>query len=376
MSFITTLISIFAAGFGFGIVLPVTSIILEQQHVATPTIGLMATVMFIGLALGAPLVGRCIELRGVRFTLVAGLSVTAVCMFALGITVSLPLWFIIRFFMGIGFGAIFTSCETLINRLSTDKNRGKNLGLYGLAFSIALMAGPVGVWMLSFGMWVPFATAGFLCGVVALIALKFLPFVKEHTPDLRFDRAFVKRLRVSLAAMIMCGFMEGALIALIPIYALRSGFDPTQVGLLLFGFMLGHGALTPALSTLGDRLGLRTMLMITYALGIISFATVLIMPPGMWLLPVLIVGGASVGALYPLGVGLLAEFTDPGELARGNALTTFCYGLGSIAGPFVPAIIMHILDVPGSLFVVAAVMYLAVFIWMTGQKREQAINAR
>ncbi len=70
MSFITTLIAIFAAGFGFGVVLPVTSVVLEQQHVATPSIGLMATIMFVGLALGAPLVGRSIELRGVRFTLV------------------------------------------------------------------------------------------------------------------------------------------------------------------------------------------------------------------------------------------------------------------------------------------------------------------
>lgn len=376
MSFITTLIAIFAAGFGFGVVLPVTSVILEQQHVATPTIGLMATIMFVGLALGAPLVGRCIELRGVRFTLVSGLSVTGVCLLALGNTVSLPLWFIIRFFMGIGFGAIFTCCETLINRLSTDKNRGRNLGLYGLAFSIALMAGPAGVWMLTFGVWVPFTAAGCLCVAVAVIAFKSIPFVQEHPPTLRFDRVFVKKLQVSLVAMIMCGFMEGALIALIPIYALRSGFDPTQVGLLLFGFMLGHGALTPALSTLGDRLGLRTMLMITYGLGILSFIAILLMPSGMWLMPVLIAGGASVGALYPLGVGLLAEFTEPGELARGNALTTFCYGLGSIAGPFVPAIIMHVVGVPGSLFAVVVFMYMAVFLWMTKQRRPQALNAR
>jgi MFS family permease len=375
MTLFTTLIAIFAAGFGFGIVLPVTSVLLEQQAVATPTIGLMAMVMFIGLALGAPLVGRSIELRGVRFTLAAGLILTGMCMLALGTTVSLPLWFIIRFFMGIGFGAIFTSCETMINRLSTEKNRGRNLGLYGLAFSIALMAGPAGVWMVSFGAWVPFVAAGILFLVVAAIGLKAIPFVKEHSPDLRFDRAFVRRLRVSLAAMIMCGFMEGALIALIPIYALRSGFDSTQVGLLLFGFMIGHGALTPALSSLGDRLGLRSMLMVAYGLGIISFGTVLMMKPGMWLMPVLVLGGASVGALYPLGVGLLAEFTEPGELARGNALTTFCYGLGSIAGPFCPAIIMHILNTPGSLFVVVLVMYLAVFIWMTGQKRTQPINA-
>jgi len=174
--------------------------------------------------------------------------------------------------------------------------------------------------------------------------------------------------------MVMCGFIEGALIALIPIYALRTGFDPAKVGLLLFGFMIGHGALTPALSTLGDRIGLRTMLMITYGIGIGSFAAVLLMPTGMWLLPVLVFGGASVGALYPLGVGLLAECTDPGELARGNALTTFCYGLGSIAGPFFPAVIMHVLGAPVSLFVVAACMYLLVFVWMFGQPRVRPVS--
>jgi len=374
--FVTTLIAIFAAGFGFGIVLPVTSVVLEQQHVATPVIGLMATVMFIGLALGAPLVGRSIELRGVRFTLASGLALTAVCMLLLGTALSLPLWFFIRFFMGIGFGAIFTSCETLINRLSTDKNRGRNLGLYGLAFSVALMAGPAGLWMLSFGMWVPFTVAGLLCGAVAALVFKSVPFVQEHPPELRFDFAFVKKLRISLVAMVMAGFMEGALGALIPVYALRTGFDPTRVGLLLFGFMFGHGALTPALSTLGDRIGLRSMVMVTYALGIISFSVVLIMPKSMWLMPVLVLGGASVGALYPLGVGLLAQCTEPAELARGNALTTFCYGLGSIAGPFVPAIIMHLVGVPASLFVVAACLYCAVFAWMAAQRRAQTISGR
>lgn len=374
--FITTLVGIFVAGFVFGIVLPVTSVILEEQHVATPMIGLMATAIFIGIALGAPLVGRSIELHGVRFTLTAGLGVTGICMLLLGSTSSLPLWFVIRFFLGIGFGAIFTSCETLINRLSTDKNRGRNLGLYALAFSVALMAGPVGLWMLSFGAWVPFTVTGSLSLLIASIAFRSVPVVQEHPPELRFDRAFVKKLRVSLAAMVMSGFMEGAMISLIPIYAIRTGFDTAQVGLLLFGFMLGHGALTPVLSALGDRLGLRTMVMVTYALGIISFAVLFSMPPSMWLMPVLILAGASVGTLYPLAVGILAELTEPQELARGNAMTTFCYGLGSIVGPFVPAVVIHIFDAPVSLFVVATVMYIAAFIWMTGQYRAQSVSGR
>ncbi len=361
--FVTVLIAVSVAGFGFGVVLPVTSVILENMHVATPVTGLMATVMFAGLALGAPLVGRSIECYGLRPTLTAGLSITGLSMFLLSFGVSLPAWFLFRFIMGVGFGAIFTSCETLINRVSTEQNRGRNLGLYGFAFSLALMAGPVGLWLLKFGTWLPFTTAGVLSFVGAAAAFTTIPSLQEHTPDLQFNRAFLKRLRVSLTAMIMCGFMEGALIALIPIYTLRRGFDEVQTGILLFAFMLGHGGLTPLIGMLGDRIGLRNMIKLTYGLGSFSFLLVLCIPDSMWLTALLLLGGASVGALYPLGVGLLAEVVSPEELARGNALTTFCYGLGSIIGPLFPAVIMHI-TVPASLFVVAAGLYVCILMTM------------
>ena len=66
-------VAIFTAGFGFGIVLPVSTVVLEGMRVATPMIGFTATVMFAGIALGAPLVGRSIELLGLRRTLTIGM---------------------------------------------------------------------------------------------------------------------------------------------------------------------------------------------------------------------------------------------------------------------------------------------------------------
>jgi MFS family permease len=62
-------------------------------------------------------------------------------------------------------------------------------------------------------------------------------------------------------------------------------------------------------------------------------------------------------------VGLLPDVLSSAELPRGNAMTTFCYGLGSIAGPFVPSLIMHV-SVPQSLFAVAAALYVTVLLWM------------
>ena len=154
------LIATFTSGFAFGVVLPITSVALEKMHVSTPVIGLTATALFAGLALGSPLAGRLIELYGVRRTLSAGILITGLAMIAHGLKVSLPLWFVLRGVIGIACASIFTSCETLINRISTNKNRGRNLGLYGFAFSLSLMIGPFGLWLLKFGIRVPFTVAG------------------------------------------------------------------------------------------------------------------------------------------------------------------------------------------------------------------------
>jgi hypothetical protein len=83
----------------------------------------------------------------------------------------------------------------------------------------------------------------------------------------------------------------------------------------------------------------------------------------MLLTSVLVLCGASVGALYPLAVGLLGIELTSAELPRGNALTTFCYGLGSTIGPLVPACIIHF-TVPGSLFAVTACLFAAVLVSM------------
>lgn len=355
------LAAVFTGGFGFGIVLPISSVVLEESHVSTPLIGLTATVMFAGVAIGGPLSGRLIEIFGIRQTLSSGLFCNALLMACLGLYVSLPFWFVIRFIMGLAFASVFTSCETLINRISNDQNRGRNLGLYAFAFSLSLMLGPAGLWLLEFGTLVPFMTTGIISLGAGLIAYTLLPSPKEKAPEVKFDLLFLKRIRLSVITMLTAGFMEGAFFALIPIYAIREGFSAGETGTLLFAFVIGHGCFPPLIGILGDRIGLKNVLAISYTLGMAAFSAILFSSSKAPLLVLLLLGGASVGALYPLAVGLLADFLSPAELPRGNAMTTFCYGLGSIIGPFIPSVIMHF-TVPGSLFAVSAALYAVLFV--------------
>ena len=364
----TVIIAVFTVGLSWGIIIPVTSVILEARHIPTPIIGLTATAIFVGMALSAPFIGRSIELYGVKRTLFAGMFGAGVLMIALALWTSIPVWIALRFIIGIAFGAITTSCETLINRVSTERNRGRNLGFYAFAFSLSLMIAPIALWLLKFGVWVPFVTGGIICFAATLLVSITIPHVREEIPESSFDLHLVRRITLSLTTNFMAGFMEGALIALIPVYALRQSFNTGQTGMLLFAFMLGHGGGPPLIGILADRVGLRRILALVYGLGTISFIVILLFPAHMNLTILLILAGASVGALYPLAVGLIGEVLSSSELPRGNAMTTFAYGIGSIIGPLFPALIMHV-TVPKSLFVVSAILYIIVLIVMGVQKR-------
>jgi MFS family permease len=366
---LTVITAVFTVGFCWGIIIPVTSVILEGRDVPTPLIGFCATAIFIGMACSAPFVGRALELYGVRPTLFTGMFLAGCLMVTLSLFTSLFSWIALRLMIGFAFGAITTSCETLINRISTEQNRGRNLGLYAFAFSLSLMIAPLALWLLTFGMGVPFITGGIVCFAATFLVYKTIPSMQEELPDVSIDLQFVRRISLSLATNFMAGFMEGALIALIPLYALRQGFSTGATGMLLFAFMLGHGGGPPLIGLLADRLGLRRILGLVYGVGTALFFMILFVPANMSLTVLLSLAGASVGALYPLAVGLIGEMLASNELPRGNALTTFAYGLGSIIGPFIPALIMHV-TVPKSLFVVAAILYSIVLVAMTLRKHD------
>jgi MFS family permease len=364
----TVIVSVFTLGLCWVVIIPVTSAIFEERHFPTPLIGITAAVIFVGMAISAPLVGRAIELYGLKRTLFTGMCSAGILLVALSAWDSTPVWIGLRFIIGISFGAITTSCETVINRVSTDRNRGRNLGLYAFAFSLSLIAAPAAIWLLKFGIWVPFVAAGAVCFAVSVLIFVTIPHMQEESPETALDFNLARRIELSLTTNGMAGFMEGALIALIPVYSLRQGFDMSQTAILLSAFMIGHGGGPPIIGTLADRLGLRRVLALVYGLGAVVFMVIILNPAYMTLTVLLVFAGASVGALYPLAVGMIGEVLPSSELPRGNAMTTFAYGIGSILGPLLPALIMHV-TAPASLFIVSATLYLIVLVSMGARKR-------
>jgi MFS family permease len=324
------------------------------------------------MAIGAPGVGKLIERFGIKPVLLSGLTVSGVLMVILAFFTSVPIWIALRFALGITFGAVIISSEVLINLVSGDDNRGRNLGLYAFAFSFSLMITPVALWLVTFGTGVPFIFGGLAC-LTAAFAMRTT--IRVDRRDTSAEPSLVQRLftRISLSLMtnFVAGFMEGSLIALIPLYALREGFNPAQTGILLSAFMIGHGGGPPFIGMLADRIGLRRVLALVYLLGIAVFVIIVAGTFRMGLAVPLMLAGMSVGALYPLAVGIIGERLPSQDLPRGNAMITAAYGMGSILGPLLPSIIMHV-TAPRSLFIISAFLYVVVLIVMRLQSRQKS----
>lgn len=348
--------SIGAAGFTLGLILPVTTAVLEERSASAPLIGLTGTIMFLGTMIASLFVGRAIQQYGVKTILGTGLVLTGVSVGALSLLFSIPYWLLLRFSMGAGLAFVFTSSETLINRTSSLQHRGKTLGLYGMAFSLSMMLGPLGLVMLAADFWLPFVFGAMVCLLPVPAVSRLTTPTVEKGDGVRGGTVMIRRIFLSLSAMSLSGFMEGALLVLIPLYTLRQGFSSAETGLLLFCFLLGHGCMPLLSGMLSDFWGFNRTLLAVIIVGIPAF---MLVPFVLQLLPLamlFMICGASVGSLYPLSIGLLANVLTYDELPRGNAMTTFCYGMGSVLGPIIPALIMHYTGV-STLFVVAALVY-------------------
>jgi MFS family permease len=370
------IIAVFTVGLCWGIIIPVTSVILEGKAIATPVIGLMASAIFIGMALGSPGAGKLIERFGIQPVLRGGLCISGFFMVMLAIFTSVPAWIAARCALGISFGAVIISSEVLINRFSSDENRGRNLGLYAFAFSFSLMITPIALWLVTFGTGVPFIGGALACFAAALFMRTPIRAErdKQSGAPSRIKR-LVTRISLSLLTNFIAGFMEGSLIALIPLYTLREGFTASQTGMLLSAFMIGHGGAPPFIGLLADRIGLKRVLAIVYMLGFAVFMVMVTGTFGMNLALPLLLAGMSVGALYPLAVGIIGERLPPEDLPRGNAMITACYGMGSILGPLLPSIIMHV-TAPRSLFIISAFLYMVVLILMKFKTDAKSANGR
>ena len=160
---------------GFGIVIPILPLYVEEFGPSPVTFGLLMASFSIMQFLFAPILGRLSDRFGRRPILLVSLVGSAVGYVLFGIAGSLGMLFASRIIDGISGGNISTA-QAVIADITGPEDRAKGMGLIGAAFGLGFILGPaIGALLVTVAPWMPGAAAAVTSMIAFVLVLTKLP---------------------------------------------------------------------------------------------------------------------------------------------------------------------------------------------------------
>jgi len=299
-------------------------------------VGLAGTTFAIMALIIRPYIGRLVDTRGRKITMLIGTAIFAIGPLSYIATSSLPAFQVARMFHGIGIAAFTSGYYTLVADVTPPSRWGAAMGLAGIAPSLSMIiATPLGTSLLAHTSFnLVFALAG-LIGLASLLAV--LPIREPAHQALSPQRAEsgrtglldVLRLRgvvVPSLVTLTLGFSYATIYSFLPLFARERGIG--NVGFFFTVMSILTIASRAIAGNLSDRFG--RLAVILPMLGILAFSLLgLNWTHGFGALILMAVlqgigfGGARVGT------ETMVVDSAPADL-RGTSLSLlyFCFDLG------------------------------------------------
>ncbi|MCM3078806.1 MFS transporter [Brevibacillus invocatus] len=345
-TFWVLIVVVAVAGANQGLTIPLLAVMLEQQGVSTVVNGLNATALYIGVVLVSPWLEIPLRRIGYRNTIFWGLVLLTVSTLLVPMFSSLTVWFVLRLLMGVGDSSLHYASQMWVTKITSEKNRGRDLSIYGLAFGIGFAIGPLGLNLLTFGVWVPFGALIVLYVIAyALLARIKNDFPEEIKQTEKKQNKYVTVLRIAWLALIppfLYGFMETSLNGSFPIYALRTGLSLEWTSLILPSFIVGSIILQMPLGMLSDRIGRKKVMFVCALVGAAAFFLFPVAGENVWFMMLMLaIAGAAVGSFYSLGLAYAADILPASMIPTVGIIAGINFGVASILAPGLNGFLMQ-----------------------------------
>ena len=345
-----------AVGLSIGLVIPLTSIVLEQRGISIMAIGLNATVYSMAVLLTGPFLPAIIHRIGQLKSMLAGALMCGAFVIGLILDDSLWLWFLLRFCMGFSGGMHWVGSEAWINEMAPEHYRGRIVGAYAMIWSMGIAAGPLILKFLGVDGPLPFVVSGGLM-IGAALPLLVVPKVENNqiAPARRLVFRMVYIAPVAMGAGFLSGFLETAVLALLPVYGLRSGLETAYALIFVSLFAVGSFACQPFIGWIGDRFRFRTVAILVAATSslVVPFLPFYLHFP-LLTGSLLFVWGGSVGGYYTLGMLNVGQRFKGSDLTAASSMFVMAYTTGMVVGPLFCSAFMQV-GGPSGLLILPAI---------------------
>lgn len=364
---IAAIASISAVGMGMGLSFPLLSLLMEQRGTPASIIGANTATAGIAAMMVVPFVTPVARKLGVVNAMLASILISLLCLCGFYLTANLPIWFVLRFIFSACITTLFILSEFWINSASEEKNRGLILGIYGTVLSLGFALGPGILSLVGTNGVLPFLIGG------SIIVSAMLPIMLGRNNEPHLERSEKTPSVLPYLFMVplatMAGFVFGAAeqieLALLPVFAIKVGYEEQVAALLLTIVGLGNVALQIPLGMWSDRAkDRRIVLLVCAVIGVIGAILIPLTASIGWILAiVLFIYGGIISGMYTVGLAHLGSRLKGTDLAQANAAFVLCYGLGMTMGPQSAGIAMDVMGPSGfgvSLFTFFA-LYLVIY---------------
>lgn len=358
---VAALCCVAATGIGFGLSLPLLSILMKNMGYSSSVIGLNTAMPALAAMLLSPLFVKYLEKYGLKFFIFFCVVVSILSFFSFYFTQVLLFWFLLRFIFGACLDAIFVASETWIAELSNDQIRGRIMGIFSSCLSIGYFTGAGILTITGSQGLLPFIVGSIFLALVLVplfIAKNKIPNIttEEKTPLI----PIILSTPIAMFAAVVYGYLETSAFNLLPIFGEKNGLTERVSVSLLISVGLGQACLQYFIGAIADKYGALKSLFVCVLLGILGAIGIklFILQP-IVLYAILFFWGACISGFYTLALIIVGNKYQGSSLAGGNSAIVAMFGLGSLIGPPIVGVSMLYSDTNG--FFLAILFPVAVY---------------
>lgn len=365
----------FVIAIGFGLISPVLPQFARSFDVGVAAASVIVSAFAFFRLVFAPAGGALVTRLGERPVYLIGLVVVALSTGAAAFAQSYTQLLVFRGLGGIGSTMFTVSAMGLIVRLAPPSIRGRVTSVYGSAFLLGGMAGPViGGGLAEFGLRLPFAVYAVALLVAAAVVATFLrgahlrPAAGSASPPPLTVREAVSHsaYRASLASAFANGWSNfGVRVAILPQFAVAVFGGPWVAGAALAVSAVGMAGALQVSGRVSDTLGRRPLAIGGLIVTAVGMAVIALSGSVVVLLALCLVTGAGAGLLNPAQQATVADVVGR-DRSGGKVLAGFqmAQDSGAILGPVLVGLVADRWGYVPAFVLTGAVALLAVGPWL------------
>ena len=277
------------------------------------------------------------------FILVGSLG-SSVSYFAMTLTLNFPLLLVFRFVQGSFAVLSWQTLMTIVLDLSTARNRGKNLGIFGMFLALAMGGGPVlGGILAGLGVFVPYYAASLLSVLVFFASLVLLKEPQQLIPKpslIENVSVILRKPRLIIPAIFnfVDRFHIGLILFLLPLFLpIVLQVEPELRGMVLGLFAFPFIILQYPVGKWSDKIGRYKPLIIGSIT--VGFMLTIMGYLGSFGLFAVIIGfiilGIGNGFTGPTAMALVGDTVEADDNATGMGFFNLFGNIGIVMGPLV-----------------------------------------